>query len=145
MSRCSVKRSLPMDWVDWEDLTSPGQVKLSAWLETLAPFNVAFVVGQIDALRELAAEGRITHGDTGKLNPIRDEPEIYELKWKLLSVAVRQYHGEPTTFPTDLVRLHMHIKEFVPGDRKATSALQDIEIEFAVKRYVDGEPANWGM
>jgi hypothetical protein len=140
-----VPRTSSLDWYDYSDPAHPAVMDLDAWVSSLAPFAQASVLGQIDALMELAAEGKIVIGDDSRLVPIRTNPDIYELKWTLLSKKVRQYHAEPPSHLDSLLKLNIHIKQFVPNDYTATKGLQDAEILQAALRYLVGKPSNWGM
>lgn len=143
-SRCTISQPVDMTWLEYVDTTHNSVVALADWIDTLQPFAQEFVVGQMDALQESAAAGLLRDGDDGKIKPIRVDPDIYELRWKLLSKAVRQYHAEPPAMPAELVRLHVHIKTFVPKNRPLTSRLQDAEIKHAQGRYGAGESSSWG-
>jgi hypothetical protein len=129
-------------WRDYLDEHHDSTTELTDWIESLPPFAQSSVLGQIDALFELAASGQIQIGDEGKLRPIRRDPDLYELKWKLLSKAVRQYHAEPPQYPDDLVKLHIHIKS-MRKTSAGTRAAQDMEISQAQLRYVTGESSEW--
>lgn len=106
---------------------------------SLKPFARSGVTGEIDALLEEAATGRLE--DTGDektpIRPAHPNPEVFELRLKSLNKALRLYHGEPAHFPDHLIALHMHIKVSSEGQRE--------EIAYTTGRYLDGLPADWGV
>lgn len=133
-----------MEWKDYIDPAHASVRELDEWVVGLAPFAQDFVLGEIAALRELAAAGDIPVGDR-RLDPIRVDPDVYELRWTLLSKKVRQYHGEPRRMPAELVRLHIHIKALIDGNQASTKAIQDAEIRHARLRYRIGERTDWEL
>jgi hypothetical protein len=142
-SRCTYPRAAPLEWVFYNDVEHPSEVALVAWIESQLPFNQTFIIGQIEALRELASQGLLEYPDR-RLDAIRHEPEIYELRWKLLTTMVRQYHGEPKDFDGHLIKLHSHIKKQFRSRHETTRA-QDGEIAQAALQYQKGEPESWGI
>ncbi len=141
-SRCTVPQTTDLFWREYVDEHHDSTIELTDWIESLQPFAQSSVLGQIDALLDLAASGQIHAGDESKLRPIRRDPDLYELKWKLLSKAVRQHHAEPPHYPDDLVKLHVHIKSMRKTSAE-TRAAQDMEISQAQFRYVAGESSEW--
>jgi len=137
-SRCCDPGGGALTWRDYEEKTHPSLVSLNAWLAQLAPFARAHELGEIDELMEAAAQGQLwdSADETTPIKPIREDPEIFELRRTSLSKKLRFYHGEPVEMPAHLVRLHRHIK-----DGKSS---QQIEIEHAAKRYDDGRQSSWG-
>lgn len=142
-SRCVLGRPFDLTWVDYVDSAHPSPIELDDWIDSLAPFARDSVLGQIDALRDLAAEGGIRDGDESRLKPIARDPDMYELRWKLLNKAVRQYHAEPRSLPTTLVKLHIHIKKS-GASKVETKNLQNSEISQAILRHRGGIASHWG-
>lgn len=130
-----------MEWRSFRDDGHASVEEVAAWLESLKPFVRESLLGQIDALVELAATGEIVFDPNAQddpkapLKPIWDQPELYELRWTLLSKKLRQYHGEPASHPDLLVDLHLHFK--------GNGNTQDQEISQAVLRYRAGERGVW--
>ena len=123
-----------MNWLDFVDDSHPSAIALVDWISGLAPFNQTWVLGQIDGLFEVAAEGGIVDEGEIRLKPIRSDPDIYELRWTLLTKKIRHYHAEPIRQPDLLVKLHHHIKELF-DDPAETSRAQNVEIQHAQDRY----------
>ncbi|WP_246078173.1 hypothetical protein [Rhodoglobus vestalii] len=111
---------------------------LSTWLATLVPFARIVEEAEIEELFAAAANGELwDSGDgTTPIKPIREDPEVYELRRTALSKKLRFYHGEPAELPTKLVFLHRHIK--------VDNESQQHEIEYAAKRYLAGRASGWG-
>ena len=148
-SRCTVPREDPLEWVDRSDPADQAEVELVAWIMSLSPFARTPVLGAIAALRELAAAGEIAplpgqYSHENDLKPIRDQPEVFELRWKQLNKMIRQYHAEPAAQTDYLFKLHAHIK--TPAQtRPETKKLQDVEIEKAVVIHNREEAAGWPL
>ncbi|WP_426323055.1 hypothetical protein [Microbacterium sp. E-13] len=136
-SRCCVPANPPHQWVDFQDESRPAVLDYEAWFASLAPFARHHELGEVDDLLDAAANGKLwDSGDaTTPIKPIRENPEIYELRRTALSKKLRFYHGEPAVLPGSLVRLNRHIKSDEQG--------QQIEIEFAARRYVSGASTSW--
>jgi hypothetical protein len=105
----------------------------------LAPFARAHQQGENDDLLEAAAGGELwdSGDETTLIKPIREDPEIFELRRQALSKKLRFYHGEPSELPRSLVALHRHIK--------TDNASQQAEIIYASGRYVQGRASIWGQ
>lgn len=132
-SRCCDPTGAPYRWVDRIDPADGSVVAFEAWMATLTPFARAVEDGRIEELLETAAQGLLEDSGDQKspIKPIRTHPDIYELRIKCLSKAVRMYHAEPDAEPDALVALHRHFKG-------ARGLSQQDEIEHAVGRYGDG-------
>jgi hypothetical protein len=130
-----------MDWLDYIDQSHPSVVAFSDWLSTLLPPVQTVLLGQIEALTDLAAEGALIYDPDAENNPkallvpIRKQPEIFELRWKLLTKQVRQYHAEPVMRPDVLAALHIHIKTSNPPQKQ--------EVATAVSRHAIAETVGW--
>lgn len=130
-----------MEWRSYRDESHASVQEVASWLESLKPFVRDSLLGQIDALVELAAAGEIPFDEhaaddpKAPLKPIWDQPELYELRWTLLTKKLRQYHGEPPTIPDLLVDLHLHFK--------GNGNTQNEEISQALLRYRAGEMGSW--
>lgn len=90
-----------------------------------------------------------------KIDPRHNE-FLFEIRWPVPAleqledgtrvhrdVLVRFYHGEPAELDFTFVGVHLHEKVIVPGDDAATNRLQNIEIEVAISRYLDGVSTLW--
>ncbi|MEV7762246.1 hypothetical protein [Curtobacterium flaccumfaciens] len=135
-----------MAWIAYEDDDNFQTKAALTRIIRLPDIDRELVLGQMVALRELAAEGGIEEGDDDSLRPIHDEPEMWELRWQFpeLDLLLRQYHGEPYELPRNLVSLHLHEKVIVRGNDAAIEELQDIEISQAKLRFEVGKPSEWG-
>lgn len=138
-SRCCDATRAPMTWVDFVDPVHPSVNDLDQWLHGLSPFARVHEEGEIEALMEAAAAGQLwDSGDaTTHIKPIRENPEVFELRRSALSKKLRFYHGEPAELPRGLVALHRHIK--------TNDAAQQAEIEYAAGRYQDGRTTLWSQ
>lgn len=132
-SRCCVPQNPPLMWVGSIDEHDESVVEFAEWVSGLARFARNDVMAQIDALCGLAARGELVEG-TGDIEPIRTDPDLYELRWRLLSKVIRQYHGEPARHSKHLVKLHLHIKAD-SARQEASGRSQQEEIELAIGRY----------
>lgn len=144
-SRTTVPTETPYEWRTYVDDTHPSSITFAAWLSSLSPFNLRHFVGQLDGLKEAAANGLIPHGqpdDTTRIKPIWDQPELWELRWTMLTTKVRQYHAEPISEPNLLAALHIHVKD-VTGTRAQSKAAQDAEIKEAVKSHTNHGNGGW--
>jgi len=95
-----------------------------------------------------AAIGELRLGleDGEVLEPIRRNPELWEIKWKYgkgkTKAEYRLYHAEPGRTPP-LVGLRFHQKE-TTGSSADIEDAQNAEIDKAGKRFRDGAPRAWG-
>lgn len=129
ISRCSIPAGGPYTWLDSVDTSHESVQRFDAWLKSLPPFTRDIEEGEIEELFEAAGNGELRQSadaDT-PLKPISTDPDIYELRKRSLSEALRFYHGEPERYPSHLVKLHRHIKSDHPP--------QQDEIDHAVGRY----------
>lgn len=129
-SRCCDPTGAPYRWVDRVDPANASVVALEDWLATLTPFARDNEEARIEELMEAAAEGLLEESSDAPtpIKPIRTHPDIYELRIKCLSKAVRLYHAEPDADPDVLLALHRHFKG-------ARGLAQQEEIQHAVDRY----------
>ncbi|ALD14428.1 hypothetical protein GW571_14755 (plasmid) [Clavibacter capsici] len=136
-SRCCQPSPAGYVWRDYRDNAHASVVAFEAWFSTLTPWARAHEEGVLEDLMEAAARGELKDsGDaTTPIKPIALDPEIFELRHKALSKALRFYHGEPAHMSTILVHLHAHIK--------TTAAAQQAEIEFAADRFDAGRRSSW--
>lgn len=136
-SRCCDPNLAPLNWIDCQDASHPSVVALSTWLATLVPFARIVEESEIEELFAAAANGELwdSGDETTPIKPIKEDPEVYELRRTALSKKLRFYHGEPAELPAKLVALHRHIKVNNPS--------QQDEIEYAAKRYIAGRASGW--
>lgn len=136
-SRCCSEREFPLMWRSYVDESHPSVVALDRWLAGLAPFARQIELAEIEELMEAAAYGELWESADAStpIKPIREHPEIFELRRRALSKALRFYHAEPAVQESALVAIHKHIKV---GRRE-----QQREIEFAAQRYKLGVDDNW--
>lgn len=106
--------------------------RLEHWLASLAPFARQIGLGEIEELMDAAAHGELWESadEATPIKPIREHLEIFEIRRRALSKALRFYHAEPASRPFHLISLHRHIK--------TGGGEQQGEIEFAAKRYQAG-------
>lgn len=136
-SRCCDPSLAPLEWVDYVDTTHASVQELEEWLASLSPFARNHELGEIEDLMEAASNGELwdSGDETTRIKPIREDPEVFELRRTALSKKLRFYHGEPAHLPTALVALHRHIKVDTVG--------QQVEIEHAAARYTEGRAKRW--
>lgn len=74
----------------------------------LAPFTREIELDEIEELMEAAAYGELwgSADATTPIKPINEHPEIFELRRRALSKALRFYHAEPAAEPSELVAFH---------------------------------------
>lgn len=128
-SRCCRPREVPLQRVDFVDKEHEEVQKLYGWLLGLDPWLRDHELGTIAELFETAARGELvpTRGGGTPIKPIWTDPELFELRHRVLTTPVRFYHGEPDRHPDAMVHLHEHIK--------TGAAHQQEQIDFAVRRY----------
>lgn len=103
---------------------------------------VAGLVGDVYGRMRAAQRGEICDADL--LEPIRDVPTLWELKWKLGRLGeYRLYHAEPAADP-ELVALRFHAKDVSGVTQAIIDEAQDVEIGVAAQRYDDGVKNSWG-
>lgn len=132
-SRCCHPQNPPLSWIEWIDDDHESVIAFAEWLEGLPRLARAEVVSRIDVLCDKAARGDLVVGEP-EIEPIVTNPDLYELRWKLLTKHVRQYHGEPAGRPEHLVKLHIHIKADSVR-QEASERSQQQEIDWAIHRY----------
>lgn len=136
-SRCCRPADPAWDWVDYTDPDHEGLHEIEEWLNTLAPFARQIELGRVEDLMEAAAQGRLfdSNDELTPIKPIRRDPEIFEIRHKALTKALRFYHGEPPELPVALVAVHRHIK--------TSNEQQEGHVKHAAKRYADGRSGLW--
>lgn len=132
-SRCCQPQNPPLTWLEWIDEDHESVVALVDWLATLHPSVRMDTLTRIESLCDKAARGELVAGEPD-IDPIVTDPDLYELRWRLLSKVVRQYHGEPPGRPNHLVKLHIHIKADSVR-QEASDRSQQEEIDQAIDRY----------
>ena len=135
-----------LEWQPFRDEGHPSVQAVGAWLGSMSQLDREAAVGDILALRALAANGAIVEGEDegyASLKPIRRDPDLFELRWYMFGKHVRQYHAEPPEMPIKLIDLHLHLKTIVPRDDAATRSAQDEEISWAQMRYFGGKSRQW--
>lgn len=117
--------------------------------------NVSTAIDQVGVIRatlRAAARGELPTGldDHDLLEPVRRQPELWELKWKVRRKKkqhgeLRMYHAEPRDGNPDLVGLKFHIKDLRGGSQAIESA-QNAEMDTAADRYTDtaARRSRWG-
>jgi hypothetical protein len=103
----------------------------------------AGMVGDVLGRMRAAARGGLAN-DPDEFEPVRRQPELWEIKWKFRKVGeFRMYHAEPMSDP-ELVALRFHEKETEGLTPDEIEALQDAEMDLAGDRYEAGENRRWG-
>lgn len=137
-SRCSARGTdshlwteliAELTWVDHVDPEHPKVVELDEYLAGLGRIARSQVIAALNGLFTRAAQGELweARDRSMEIEPIMEDPDLYELRYTALKVRLRFYHGEPEAQPFELWRLHRHIK--------TTTREQQIEIEYAADRY----------
>lgn len=136
-SRCCTPHDPYLDWIDYVDSDDEAVAELESWFAELPPFAREHELGRVDDLMEAAAGGQLM--DSGDhltpIKPVRIDPEVYELRHKVLAKKLRFYHGEPEEIPFALVAVHRHIK--------TNDADQERQIRYAGQRYNEGRETMW--
>jgi hypothetical protein len=136
-SRCCDASAAPFSWRDFVDPDDGAVENMDSWIQKLSPFARAHELGEIDDLFDAASQGELwdTGDATTPIKPIREDPEIFELRRTALSKRLRFYHGEPQERQDLLVAVHRHIK--------SNDDDQQVQIEVAADRYDDGRSSSW--
>jgi hypothetical protein len=143
-SRCASGEGTELEWVKYVDDDHEEVIRLTRWLMTLPQAVMEECIGRIQALNERAAQGLVPRTDDD-LCPIARDPDLWELRWNFGdNIPVRQYHGEPAELPDSLVRLHMHMKDTSSDDAQVINEAQNIQISYAILRYMAGRQGRWG-
>lgn len=145
-SRTTRPHGAPYEWRRYIDDSHPAVQKFVGWLESLAPFSRNHLLGEYEGLLELAEMGMIDHRDppsVTRIKPVRNRPEMWELRWQMLNRKVRQYHGEPASHSGVLVALHLHVKFEPTMASGMVKSLQDAAIKYAARRYHLGRSDGW--
>lgn len=145
-SRCVYPRVRPLVWVFWFDSAHTSVTQLQQFIDALPEIERDDLWGQIQTLRNLAAEGSVPDSREF-IKAMRPDanavavPTLFELRWQVevgrQIVPIRQYHVEPDDLPEVLLALHIHIKR-TDGDQGDISRWQDQEIAHARARFVTG-------
>lgn len=116
-------------WVDHVDGERECVRELDEWVEAQSPIVRAQTKASIKFLMKRAAAGELWEATDKSvvIKPILYDPDIYELRYKAMTTAMRFYHGEPDGNPLELWKLNRHIK--------TSGAQQQREIEHAADRY----------
>ncbi|WP_313540256.1 hypothetical protein [Leifsonia aquatica] len=137
-----------MTWHEYWDDSDPSVIELADWVSELHPSVRKDAISRLDSLRSRAAMGQVVVPDDdspGELDAIVRDPDLYELRWTILTKVIRQYHGEPSRFPDVLVNLHIHIKADTVRPEAHVEPTQDEEIAKAMLLYLAGDPLDWGL
>lgn len=145
-SKCTYARSTPLRWRLYFDWLNDSFIRYQTWLIELPSAARELVEAELETRREKAAEGLVTEELMRSLKAVRTQPGLFELKWDTRAagkkVHIRQYHGEPETEPELLVASHIHLKD-TSGTREEINAKQNLEMNFAQLRYIDGMSFKW--
>lgn len=145
-SRCTQPRLIPLEWREFYDFTNLSFMAYRSWLLDLPIARRQIIEAEIGARKDAAAVGQITEEMRKTFEPVRTQPGIFELKWEHKSFGqrfqIRQYHGEPIEMPELLVATHIHLKD-IKGTKVEIDRKQDLEMDFAHKRFREGESINW--
>ena len=104
---------------------------------------------------EKAAQGKLYPPE--ELKSLRGNDVLFEIRWSQgeisvnevnrvgIPVEVRLIHAQPEKLGRCILGLHAHEKVIIEGDRVATNARQDAEIDFAESRLISGYSTCWGV
>ena len=117
----------------------------------------------LDKINRAHFKKRLERAAKGKLYPpeelksLRGDDVLFEIRWAGgeisvnevnrigIPVEVRLIHAQPEELGLCILGLHAHEKVIIEGDRVATNARQDAEIDFAESRLISGYSTNWGV
>jgi len=137
-----------MTWIDYVDEDDSSVQEFTDWLLSLQHFARNDLIARMEARQAIAARGELVLPTDlrvrGELDAIRADPDLFELRWTMLSKQVRQYHAEPVSHPDSLVRLHLHMKADSGHFDPSAGARQEQEIQKAADRYHNGAADDWG-
>lgn len=145
-SRCSaaVKGQLPegapiFTWRDHIDGNRACVQEYDDFVAKLPPVPRAAAKANLKVLMNRAAQGRLWQADddSTEIKPVRKDPELYELRWKILTIHARMYHAEPEVAPAELWALNRHLKGAYSegGSEWHSQAHQQAEIDHSAARY----------
>lgn len=138
--------SVDLVWRDFPQGVS-ALTAIREWLGTLAPSVREDVAGQIVAKRRLALRGQLDPYDpvlkSGDVRFLATKPFMWEIRWSVEGLELRQYHGEPVSLPDHLIATHFHVKEILETKQETFDAQQE-EINKAYDRFSSGESILWG-
>lgn len=119
--------------------------------EVTAAIYATGAKGQAAAIRAGEVWGRVRNAAKGLLPvddkglvPVRRNPDLWELKWKLGRLGqFRMYHAEPGGDPA-MVGLVFHRKDVPGADADEIEQLQNREMDRAGKLYGEWVNVLWG-
>lgn len=106
----------------------------------------ALLQGEIFGQVRRAAAGKLRLGldDADELEPVRRNPDLWEIKWKRGKQGeFRLYHAERGDSP-DMVGLRFHAKDTTSNDAGEIARRQNLEMDEAGRRFSDGVTDRWG-
>lgn len=113
------------------------------WDRAKTMVQAAGLVGDVEGRMRAAARGQLAD-NRDEFEPVKTQPELWELKWKFRRVGeFRLYHAEPAANP-DMVALRFHEKQTEGLTADEIEAEQDREMEVAADRFRTGESRRWG-
>lgn len=141
LSRCTTPSASPYVWEDFQDgVERVVENELEDLMQEGCATEYEFTrrMGRIHAVRERAAAGELDPPD--ELKPIRDRPEVWEIRWYFDERPFRLYHAEPNPHPSILLGLRYHWKQTEDSNGNGLSSaeidrLQDVHIDIASDRF----------
>ena len=122
------------------------------------PYQETMIRATFRKRLEKAAQGKLR--PPGELKSLRGGATLFEIRWRDINVRevdplgnesyaqveIRLIHAQPyDQLGLCILGLHAHEKTIIKGDRVATKARQDAEIDFAESRLISGYSTCWGV
>ena len=167
-SRCSAKSPIAFVWAGNFSFSGETQidraVQAFSYVLLLDP-SLVWDSNHLGITRQ-EFRNRVARASNGRLIPVSQVAEIdraaseflFEIKYDFNVVFLdgegnratrkmrtRFYISEPPTFPNHFVGLHVHEKQIFPNDHSLENAMQNTEIDLAVKYYEAGRGDEWGI
>jgi hypothetical protein len=149
-SRCVQPAITPRSFHRYQDarmaISVAAEITDAIWSTTSGSMILkASRVAEVTSTLKAAARGELDTGagDTDKLEPVRTQPTLWELKWHYKGdLEYRLYHAEPEGGGPDFVGLRFHVKDV--SDPALVEPRQNAEMQMAADRYGDGARQRWG-
>lgn len=130
-----------------------GIIEIVSWLKKLPEVAQERALGQLEALYDDAASGRLSPKDPGEpIKAVHQGEYFYDLRLTFNDFGAceklfRQYHAEPSLPGLEnlLVTSHAHFKQVDNLTREEIWLQQTQHMQQAVTRYSSGASSQWGL
>ncbi len=126
----------------WERYVSASGVRvveneLDECLQTgcRSQFDYDLCHSEIEVRLQRAAAGQLGVAGVEPAQPVRSQPELWEIRWAFDSRQLRLYHAEPASHPQVLLELKYHWKVWQGLAASDIEARQNQQMSEAAQRY----------